>query len=363
MMWVVLFLIWYLPLVVFWMVPLYQKRNKASQYVSPKNSFSIIIVHRKEENLPQLLANLEAINYPRDLWEIILIEDGNQITPNLPPISVNHHYISAELNSASPKKEAITKGVQLAKNDWILTTDADVVLQNSWLQAFDHHLQQFSNSILVAGPVLIVAKNNFWNQYQQWDFISLQSMTMAGFYWNKPLMCNGANLCFSKSFFLKHHGYQGSEHLASGDDVFLLFKALEKHPKQTHFLSDSNALVQTFAVKNWKKILPQRTRWASKTKLYQNWFPKAVGWHLVITQIMFWVAFFLFLVNYQFQWLGILFLKFVIDGWLQRKSAQFWKQSPNNFFLSWCCYPLITLSVFVLAARGKYTWKGRNYQT
>lgn len=201
MMWVVLFLVWYLPLVVFWLVPLYQKRRKSSYDVSPKNSFSVIIVHKKEENLPKLLTNLEAIHYPRDLWEVILIEDGNQVTPKITPISVNHHYISAELTSASPKKEAITKGVQLVKNDWILTTDADVVLQKNWLLAFDQHLQKYSNDVMVAAPVFIFPEKGLLNHYQQLDFISLQSMTMAGFYWNKPLMCNGANFCFSKDFF------------------------------------------------------------------------------------------------------------------------------------------------------------------
>lgn len=168
---------------------------------------------------------------------------------------------------------------------------------------------------------------------------------------------------FFKRFFQQSNGYQGSEHLASGDDVFLLFKAWQKHSKLIHFLADSDAIVQTYTVKSWGQLLQQRTRWASKTRLYQNWFPKLIGWHLVITQIIFWMAVFGLLTTFQFPWLAIVISKLVLDGYLQFKSAVFWKQSPKNFFLSWCCYPVITLSVFVLALRGKYTWKGRKYQT
>lgn len=358
-----IFLVWYMPLGLFWLVPMFCKRKTFSANFTPKNRFSIIIVHREEENLPKLLKDIENIDYPKDLWEVILIEDGNQVSSQLPSIHKNHQYISANLTSASPKKEAITLGIQKSKFEWIITTDADVKIPKNWLQTFDREIQQNQQPILLAAPVFIVPEKSLLNHYQQWDFISLQSVTMAGFYWNKPLMCNGANLCFSKEFFEQSNGYQGSEHLASGDDVFLLFKAWQKHPNQVRFVHANEAFITTYSVKTWKNLIEQRVRWASKMKSYTNLFPLILGIHLVLSQFIFWGSLISFFSNFNSQWLVIVCTKLLLDGTLQISAAWFWKQSPKNFLMSWWLYPIITVWVFIQSLQGKYTWKNRSYVT
>lgn len=45
----------------------------------PKSKFSIIIAFRNEEyNLPKLITSLSKLNYPKELFEVLLIDDHSQ---------------------------------------------------------------------------------------------------------------------------------------------------------------------------------------------------------------------------------------------------------------------------------------------
>src|SRR5690606_6593693 len=60
-------------------------------------------------------------------------------------------------------------------------------------------------------------------------------------------------------------GFSGNDHIASGDDIFLLEKMKKTFPKQVQFLKSKEAIVSTKPQKNWKNVISQRIRWASKT--------------------------------------------------------------------------------------------------
>ena len=62
--------------------------------------------------------------------------------------------------------------------------------------------------------------------------------------------------------------------MASGDDVFLLQKAMKKHSEQVHFLKSKDTIVHTKPVSSWAELFSQRVRWASKTSAYQSVFGK-----------------------------------------------------------------------------------------
>ena len=49
-------------------------------------------------------------------------------------------------------------------------------------------------------------------------------------------MCNGANIAYTKKIFEEVNGFKGNEHIASGDDEFLMHKIFEKYPDKVLFL-------------------------------------------------------------------------------------------------------------------------------
>ena len=107
--------------------------------------------------------------------------------------------------------------------------------------------------------------------------------TIGGFGIKKPFMCNGANLCYSKEIFHELNGFEGNNHLASGDDIFLLEKMFKHFPKKTKYLKSDKALIITSAEPTLKKLFQQRIRWASKSTSYSNRFTKIVGLIVLLT--------------------------------------------------------------------------------
>ena len=188
---------------------------------TPKTSFSIVVPFRNEkENLPNLLHSISLLNYPKELVEVILVDDDSEEVFSVQDLVFSLKVIKNDRKSNSPKKDAIETAIQVAKNDWIITTDADCLIQKDWLTTFDQYIQE--NEVeMVASGVCYVPKSGFLSAFQNLDFLSLQGATIGSFGIEKPFMCNGANFAYSKHFFKELNGFQGNETIASGDDVFL----------------------------------------------------------------------------------------------------------------------------------------------
>ena len=96
----------------------------------PTTTFSIVVPFRNEaENLPKLLHAISNLNYPKQLFEVLLVDDDSEevFSPRFAVFSLQ--VIKNERKSNSPKKDAIETAIELAKNDWIITTDADCLVQ------------------------------------------------------------------------------------------------------------------------------------------------------------------------------------------------------------------------------------------
>ncbi len=53
--------------------------NFKLQDLQPKTKFSVVIPFRNEaENLPKLLASISNLNYPKAMFEVILIDDDSE---------------------------------------------------------------------------------------------------------------------------------------------------------------------------------------------------------------------------------------------------------------------------------------------
>lgn len=184
--------------------------------------------------------------------------------------------IKNERKSNSPKKDAIETAIQVAKNDWIITTDADCLVQQDWLTTFDQYIQE-NELAMLASSVCYVPKSGFLSAFQNLDFLSLQGATIGSFGIDKAFICNGANFAYSKAFFKELNGFQGNETIASGDDVFLLQKAVLFTPKKVGFILAKESIVATKPTETWTELFQQRVRWASKSTGYSSVYGKLLA--------------------------------------------------------------------------------------
>jgi glycosyltransferase involved in cell wall biosynthesis len=332
--------------------------------LTPKTKFSIIVPFRNEaENLPILIESLSKLNYPMELFEVILVDDESEESFKIPNLKFKVSVINNIRVSNSPKKDAIVTAMQIVSTDWIITTDADCTVNTNWLLTLDNYIQ-LHNVSMIAGAVTYDCGNSFLHHFQQLDLTSLQGATIGSFGIKKGFMCNGANFAYTKSFFKKLNGFEGNYKIASGDDVFLLQKAIAKSPEKVHYLKSQNNIVVTKPMNDWRSLFYQRVRWASKTSSYQSSLGKGLGL-LVFAGNLSWLlilgSWILGLTTFQNFFL-ICILKFLVDTILIYKTNHFLNNSKMRYLiLSSLLYPFFSVSVALYSLFGKYEWKGRRF--
>lgn len=322
----------------------------------PKTTFTIIVPFRNEaHNLPHLLNSIGQLKYPKDLFEVLLVDDDST-----EPFLVQEHpfkirVVENNRLSNSPKKDAITTAMALVTTNWVITTDADCIVLPTWLLTLDAYIQRQPVQML-AGGVRYSCRNYFLHHFQQLDLASLQGATIGSFGIKRGFMCNGANFAYSKSFFNTLNGFEGNTEIASGDDVFLLQKAIAHAPQNVRYLKSKDILVTTKPIEDWQSLFYQRVRWAAKTSAYKSDFGKGLGvivflgnLTLILTPLF---------VNYKL-FLILLGSKVGIDAVLIIKSNRFLNTPTRYLLISSLLYPLWAVVVALYSLFGSYEWKGR----
>ena len=338
----------------------------------PRTTFSLIIPFRNEAcNLYELLESIYNLDYPSSLFEVLLVNDASEdqsikiIDDFCKKHQVNYTVLDNERKTNSPKKDAITTAIKKTKNTWILSTDADCILPKKWLVYYDSFIQE-NDVQMICAPVNYYPSKTFLDNFQQLELFSLLGATIGGFGINKPFMCNGANLGYTKTFFTQVDGFSGNTNIASGDDMFLLEKALKQDKHKVKFLKSKEACAVTNCAYDIKSLIQQRIRWASKTSHYNNRFGKLAG--LIIFSMNALLVSLLILTSLSLVSINVLFfsflLKFYIDFWLILKSALFLKSKKvvYAYFLSSILYPFFSVFIVLNSFVSTYEWKGRHFR-
>ncbi len=344
----------------------------SSEETKPLTHFSVVIPFRNEAaNLPNLLKTLNGLKYPSEMFELIFVNDASKdtsetiISEAMEKSRFSIKLIQNKRVSNSPKKDAISEAIKNSNFEWIVTTDADCELPKNWLKTFDTFIQK-NNPIMVCGPVIYESNGNFIENFQQLDGLSLQAVTIGSFGLRNPLLCNGANLAYKKEAFLKVNGFSGNNHIASGDDIFLLEKMKKAFPKRIQFLKSKETIVFTKPQQTWKNVINQRIRWASKTSKQKGLTSKVLGILVFLMNLS--ILAFPFFMIFDTENLGFYLLltaiKIIVDYVVVQqnfslfgKKSSFWK-----FLLQTYIYAIIVLIVTLGSFRGNYSWKGRTFE-
>jgi cellulose synthase/poly-beta-1,6-N-acetylglucosamine synthase-like glycosyltransferase len=226
---------------------------------------SVVVAARNEEN--HLLACVKSIlaNQTTAPFEVIVVNDHSTDKT----LEVLHSIINDKLRvinlpeGLKGKKAAITYALEKANYNLILCTDADCTVSPTWINA--HQIYHADNNTNIqTGLVIPKDEDTILSRFQLLDFVATMAITTNGINRKQYFLANGANLCYKKSFFNEVNGFDGNEKIASGDDVFLMGKAVSDDVCKIGFLKSTDALVTTKSEQTWKALLNQRKRWASK---------------------------------------------------------------------------------------------------
>ena len=354
-------------------LPLASEIMNTEELQHPLTKFSIIAPFRNEaERLPGLLPSIANLPYPKDCFEVFLIDDEStddsvkiieKFKEQHPSIAIS--ILKNNRVSASPKKDAITVAINKAKFEWIITTDADCIVPQQWLSCF-HDLINRNKVEFIVGPVLYKSSNNFIDQYQLLDNLSLQGVTMGSFGQGKGLLCNGANLAYTKRLFNSLDGFKDNKHIASGDDIFMLENALNTFPEKVGYLKARRDVVFTFPEKKWKDLISQRVRWAKKTGKQKNTTTKLVGLVTFLANFSVLLLPLFLLANFGNFWLSAsaLFFKIFVDYLLLDKTGRFFGKNISvvQVISHVYVYACVSCWVVIKSLFTNYTWKERTHR-
>jgi cellulose synthase/poly-beta-1,6-N-acetylglucosamine synthase-like glycosyltransferase len=328
---------------------------------------SVIIPARNEEkNISSLLISLQKQSYPKELFEVIVVDDfSTDATASIVNSFglINLHLISPPgTNDSSSKKKAIEAGVCQARGELIITTDADCLLPVNWLQTISSFYKDKKASF-IAAPVKFAHDNSLLQVFQALDFMTLQGITAASVSSGFHNMCNGANLAYRKQSFEEVNGFEGIDQVASGDDMLLMHKIWKQEPGRVFYLKSREAIVSTPPMLSWKTFYNQRKRWASKTMVYNDYRILAV----LIFMYLFNCLFFVLLITAAWHpvnvlyALGFLIVKTLVEWPFVNSVARFYdEQTIMKYFpLFQPFHILYTVVVGFTSQLGSYEWKGR----
>lgn len=336
----------------------------------PESFITVILpVRNEEKNIAVCLESLDALDYPKSLYEILLVNDHStdhtkaiaerfaKLMPNL--------RILENLPDSNGKKAAITLGIQSAKGNFIATTDGDCIVPESWLKNIAAAFE-LRRAVFVAGPVAYKKRFELFRDLLQIEQVVMQIVSAGAMNMGFPLMCSGANLAYTKQFFIDSGGY-ANDRFVSGDDMLLLMKTKRLKKEKVHFITKKDSIVRTNSARGFAEAIHQRSRWISKISAYKSGLTGITG------VLVFLANFMLPLLAVISIWNGPVFQvfltmlagKMLVDLLLLSLAVLFFRE-PRLLLLApsgEVFYSFLALISTFAKFSGSFSWKGRKYKT
>ena len=334
----------------------------------PKTRIAVIIPARNEEDaISACLQSLLAQDYPKDFLQILVVDDHSDdgtatIVENL-GVPVIRMAAFPQPEGQAFKKYALQKGIEAATDaELIITTDADCTAGPQWLKTVAAFYEKEKPAAIVA-PVRFTPSADWLDIFQTLDFASMQGITAAVNTLGIGTMANGANLAFSRKSFEAVGGYEGTTHLATGDDYLLIHKMQAAFPGKIKYLKAREAIVSTAPQPDMLSFFQQRIRWASKSGKYKDTPLTAQLLLVYAVNLALLVAFFVAFTP-ALSWGAFLFLlaaKAAAEFYFLDPVLRYYRLSHLSLYFLLLqplhiCY--IVLAGF-LGFMGKYEWKAR----
>jgi len=234
-----------------------------------RTKISVIIACRNEKNhIRQIISCLAQQSYQN--YELILVNDHSVDATRNYIKSAQETYPKIQLVDAVGygKKNSLKEGILISTGELIITTDADCMPSFHWLESIACFNDKYPCDLIIC-PVKFSGKDTLFSNLQALEFTSLIASGAGAAGAGTPVLCNGANLAFTKKSWMDSQSDLHEEEM-SGDDMFLL-ESIKKRRGVIRFLKSESAFVSTEPSNTLKEFIKQRRRWTSKSGAYTDW--------------------------------------------------------------------------------------------
>lgn len=351
----------YFVMILVFAIAFFLRKEDSPEIKEDTEFVSVIVAFRNEaSNLERLTECLLTQNY-NSSFEIILVNDHSDDNSSeiLSAVSDTRLKVFGLPENITGKKQALRYAVTKSSGKILLFTDADCLVPDNWMSVMVNQLKN-QNLHMLCGPVEFEKSKSMFSAMFRLEFMSLTGSGAAGFFINKPFMCNGANYAVTRTVF-DEASQHFNDRYSSGDDVFLLHYISKKY--KAGFIQNTNALVSTKAPESVKVFFNQRIRWASKTTGYRDLFS-------VFTAVLTFLMSALLIILAMLSFVDAGYLRFLIIALSAKTIADFIFLIPvtafykKTYLLFWLpllqiFYPLYISTIALLSLFYKPYWKGR----
>jgi cellulose synthase/poly-beta-1,6-N-acetylglucosamine synthase-like glycosyltransferase len=170
----------------------------------------------------------------------------------------------------SPKKNALRRGMNLARGEIFMTTDADCRLNSGWISSVISEMEPHVG--LVTGLTVFERgmTEPFWQRMQQLDYVSHSFFAAGAIRSGWAFNCNGSNLALRRTAFEDVCGYNDFKGVVTGDDTLLLQRLQRSGCWTIRFCAKPDNLVRSWPEETPRDVLNQRLRWGSGGLSYSS---------------------------------------------------------------------------------------------
>ena len=168
---------------------------------------------------------------------------------------------------ACPKKSALAAGIDIARGDLLMFTDADCAPPENWVQAM---AAGFAEDVgLVAGHAYTEPLPDVRHRLLAVDNLGVGALAEGSITMAAPLACTGRSLAYRRVAYEEVGGFADIGHLVSGDDVYFLRLLAARSAWRAAYCA--TAMVPSApGATSWGALLQQKLRHASKAARYEG---------------------------------------------------------------------------------------------
>lgn len=326
-------------------------------------AISIIVAARNEEdNILDCMKSLDALIYPENKIEIILVNDhstdstGELISSFIKDKPKFKTIVpQSAIGNLKGKTNALANALKIASGEIIFTTDADCIVSPLWVKTIASY---YKKNVGFVGGFTTQEDYNAFVGMQAVDFIYLLTVAAGSINLNKPLSCIGNNMSYRKKVYDEVGGYENLPFSVTED--FNLLMAMHKLKKyKIIYPLDAGGLVTSKACPDWKTLFWQKKRWGVGGAESDLFGYLVMAWGFISHLFMMLTPFF-----FSITALYLCLFKISVDYFFVYpvfKKLKLRLKASN--FLAFELYFIIyvVLLPFVVLPNRKVKWKGREF--
>lgn len=359
----ILFLLLYSEIISILLQGIRQARREKKLIRETLPGITLIVAMRDEaKTIGNCLEALVVQDYPREKFEILLVDDAShdaslEIAKKW---SLHYSFIKVLQNEdkmkwRSSKKAALEYAVANSSGSILLFTDADCTPQPGWAKAMVSCFSERTG--LVAGFSPQRAKENVsWSIFLFVDSLAAAFVSAGSIGLQKGVTCAGRNLAVRTEALQEMNGYQDIPDSLSGDDDFLLQTISQSNNWEVGYCFESASHVDAVGPANFAQFIHQKQRHISAGKHYNLSAQIGFGIYHLLNYLL-WISFFVG-VFVDAKWIGFLIIKIIVDySTLGYFAGRLNRHFPWWGFLCWeIVFPFYNALASPLAFFAKISW-------